>query len=116
METNQSIGNEKIQKVVGFIALLPFIILILTSVAIFLFQLYLIAKYGSWVGISIVDLITYVVDSTVGIDINHLYWLEHNWLGIYKILQWLPASLTLFILSWVVLFLVIKIIDAVKEQ
>jgi hypothetical protein len=72
METNKSIGNEKIQKILGFIALLPFIILILSSIAIFLFQLYLSARYGYWVSISIIDLTTLVVEYTVGIDTNHL--------------------------------------------
>ena len=116
METNQSIGNQKIQKILGFIALLPFIILILSSIGIFLYQLYLIAKYGNWISISIYDITMVVLNSIFELSLYDNEWLENNWLGVYKILRWIPASLTLFILSWVVLFFIIKIIDTIKKQ
>ena len=103
MDTNQTTWYQKMQEFFWFIASLPFLILFLSSIGIFVYQLYFFAKNGNWLSISISDLTTFD-------------WLQNNWLGIYKILMWLPASLTLFILSWVVLFFTATLIDSIKKQ
>lgn len=103
MEKNQSKWNQKMEEILGFIASLPFLILLLSSIGIFLYQLYIFAKSGNWLSISISDL-------------TNFDWIQNNWLGIYKILVWLPASLTLFILSWVVLFFTAYLIDDFKKN
>ena len=103
MQTNQSTLNKIMNEIAGYIAAAPFFALFVSSVGIFLYQIYFYAKNGNWISISISDL-------------TNFEWLQNNWLGIYKILAVLPASLTLFVLSWIVLFFTATLIDSIKKQ
>ena len=84
------------------ITLMPFGALFLSSLGIFCYQLYFYAKNGSWKSIAIADLTEF---ST----------LQNNWIGIHKILEWMPASITLFILSFLYIFLISNLIDEIKK-
>ena len=84
------------------ITLIPFFALFLSGIGIICYQLYFYAKNGNWVNVSIVDLMEFPS-------------LQNNWIGIHKILVWMPASLTLLICSALYIFLIANLVDELKN-
>ena len=99
MEQNQ---KNWAQELGYYIAIIPFAILFLSSIGIVGYQIFNFAKKGIWMSVTVADLTEFES-------------LQNNWIGIYKILSWLPASITLFVLSFVVLFSIAHLIDELNK-
>jgi hypothetical protein len=99
MEQNQ---KNWAQEVGYYIAIIPFAILFLSSIGIVGYQIFNYAKRGNWISVSVADLAEFES-------------LQNDWIGIYKILTWLPASFTLLVLSILVLFAIAHLIDEINK-
>lgn len=103
MENNQPKINTKLIVTLGFIATIPFYILSTASILIIVYQIVIFAITGNWESMSMADISTFD-------------WIKTKLLGVYKIMTWLPASLTLFTLSWLFLFLGIYVVDTMTKK
>lgn len=74
-----------------WILFIIFITLILGSIAVIIFQVYYFLKNGQWVPIAFTDL-------------TDFSYVKNNWAGLYLLLEWLPASIGLFLISLLVIF------------
>lgn len=61
------------------------------AVALLAYQAYLYLRLGYWVGFNVLDLIAFIEPKAAG-----FMYLRENWAGVYNILQWAPASLSMF--------------------
>jgi|688.fasta_scaffold2025120_1 hypothetical protein len=103
MEKNQARLDDKFIEIVGYIAIAPFFILFISSIGIIAYQIIIFAITGNWESISIANL-------------SNFDWIQNKLLGVYKILTWLPASLTLFVLSWIFLFVAIYFVSLIAKK
>ncbi len=71
--------------------------LFICGISILAYQIFLYAKNGIWLHISIAN----------SYDSN---WLQVNWIGIHYILDWVPASVACFAIAWIVLQIGIKLL------
>lgn len=103
MENNQSKINTKLIATLGFIATIPFLILSIASFLIIIYQIIIFVITGNWESISMANL-------------SNFDWIQNKLIGVYKILTWLPASLTLFVLSWLFLFLGLYVVSSITKK
>ena len=84
--------KDKLFELILFLFVMGFF---LASFGIVIFQIYFFLKNGEWLPIAFADLF--------GTELHKL-----GMKGVVKIFEWLPASITLFCLSLVMLFIVSK--------
>lgn len=77
-----------------FIAVGAIVGLFLASVGTVLWQVYHYLRFNEWVSLSVVDLLKWC-------DIQWAY-LPTDWIGMYRVLEFLPLSASLLIAAWVV--------------
>lgn len=66
---------------------------LLSGLGVLMWQMYSLAQSGEWSSVSVIDALVWL-----GLDIP---WLHSpvSWIGIWKLLNWLPAALGSFLLS-----------------
>jgi hypothetical protein len=71
------------------------------GVAILGYQIFVFCKSGVWLPISIANMV-------------NSDWLRTNWIGIHKLIEFVPASLSFFAVGWLVLQVGVRFLEGKK--
>ena len=89
-------------KIQGYSVLAIFLAACFGGIIVVMYQCYLYLSEGVWTSISLLDVILKYIDIGSGLR----YWAAHptSWLGLHKILAYLPLSLTFIVGGYVFFF------------
>lgn len=93
MNSPNNSNNFLIRLLIGLFFIFSGIAFLLGGVFVFCKQIYIFLQSGVWSGISTIKIINYFIDAS---------WLLHpeKWIGVHKVLSFIPASLCLVVIGF----------------